>query len=422
MRVSVCLLLMAACVLGAMMFLPAATAKEAPPPSGKALKALAQEYLGGDFATRTRLRARLDQELGTLSASQSRKLARDLLKIARKMPPRIGKSGRNYLLGKERGKYLVSGKPGKALFVGLHGGGEGSGSAESVPMSGGGWWWVYPEVLEKTARGWTDSGTEEFVVQLIDAAKRTGKVDPDRIYICGHSMGGFGSWHIGAHHADTFAGIGAFAGAPIPIWEDGGTKDDNVVKDIQAGVLPNLFNIRLHVYQSLDDQNVPPGENQKAIELLHELKKEFPDGFDFRYEEVDGRGHGGPPGGYMPDLKWLAEHKRNARPKTFLWQPHLPNKRQFYWVYWDRPELDAILEVRAKEGNVCEITVHQGEEDLTGLSVLVGAPLFDLDQDIVVKVNGEERFKGKTERRLSTLLLTLPRFDEKLLFDARIDL
>ena len=39
-------------------------------------------------------------------------------------------------------------------------------------------------------------------------------VDPKRIYLTGHSMGGYGTWTLGAIHADLFAGLAAFAGAP----------------------------------------------------------------------------------------------------------------------------------------------------------------------------------------------------------------
>jgi len=52
----------------------------------------------------------------------------------------------------------------------------------------------------------------------------------------------------------------------------------------------------------------------------------------------------------------------------------------------------------------------------------LGAPLFDLDDDVIVRVNGEERFRGKVARTFSTLLMTLPRYDPDLLFDARVDL
>ena len=64
----------------------------------------------------------------------------------------------------------------------------------------------------------------------------------------------------------------------------------------------------------------------------------------------------------------------------------------------------------------------EGSGDVTGLSVLLGQPLVDLSKEVVVRVNGKERFRGVVPRTLSTLLLTLPRNDAGLLFDARVDL
>jgi hypothetical protein len=40
------------------------------------------------------------------------------------------------------------------------------------------------------------------------------------------------------------------------------------VVGIVDGVIPNLRNVRLAIYQSDDDPQVPPGANRKAVELL----------------------------------------------------------------------------------------------------------------------------------------------------------
>lgn len=398
-----------------------AGAGDAKPPRGKALKKAVIAYLDADRGTRHRMRKQWDETLAPLDAKKLPALRKELLKIAGKHGPKLARAGTHYLLDEEqkRGKYIASGKPAKTLFISLHGGGAGSGTASAF-MGGGGWWWIYPEVLEKTEHGWTDSGTEQFVMALIEAAKRTGKVDPNRIYITGHSMGGFGSWTIGAHHADVFAGIAPYAGAPTCVKDERDVSGPYVA--VQPGVLPNLFTMPLHFFQSGDDKNVPPEANDFAHKALLELKKKWPDGFPFRYDRVEGRGHAPPQEGYLPSQKWLASHVRNPRPAAFLWQPVLPWKKHFYWVYWDRAEMEAILEVRALEGNVVDIKTHEGSGDVSGLSVLVGPPLFDVKQEVTVRVNGEQLFKGAVQHTFSTLMLTLVRNDPGLLFDARIDL
>jgi dienelactone hydrolase len=394
------------------------------PPTGKALGQLVERYLGGDWQERARIRRELDTQVGPLDPDTLPKLRAELLKLALKQGKKLGRSGTNHFFDKEskRGTYIVSGTPTRALFIGLHGGGEGAGSAASAAgaMGGGkGWGWIFPEVLEKTERGWTDSGTEEFVLELIQAAKRTWKIDPDRIYITGHSMGGFGSWTIGAHHADMFAGVAPYAGAPIPLYTD---RSQKTIREIQPGILPAFFNLALHVYQSGDDKNVPPEPNDFAMAALKGLKAKWPDGFNFRYDRVEGRGHAAPKEGYRPSQKWLASHARNPRPRAFLWQPVLDWKRQQYWIHWDRLELEALLEFRVHDGNRISITPHSGSGDVEGMSVLLAPELLDLDKEVVVTADGEELFRGKPVHRLSTLLMTLPRLDDRLLFSARADL
>src|SRR5688572_19478376 len=213
---------LSAAILASLLTAPLAAdppAKGAKPPAGKELRALVERYLAADAVTRRAIRAEVDAAYAPLSAEALPALRKELLQAARKVGPKIEFAGTNTLLPGERGKYIAAGKPGGVLMIGLHGGGAGSGEAESAAgaMGGGGWCWLYPEVLQKTEHGWTDSGTEEFVMALIDAAKRSGKVDPDRIYITGHSMGGYGTWTLGAHHADVFGGAAAYAGAPSPI-------------------------------------------------------------------------------------------------------------------------------------------------------------------------------------------------------------
>ena len=402
----------------------AARAGEGKIPKGKALKQLVHAYLDANFVERAKMRKTWDEELAPIDPKALPKLRKELLKITHKYGRKLAKGGTHNFYedvkGKQGpGKYIIGSKPGKALFISLHGGGAGSGTA-SAYMGGGGWGWIYPQVLKATEHGWTDAGTEEFVMELIEAAKRTWKIDPNRIYITGHSMGGYGSWTLGAHHADVFGGIAAYAGAPQCINKPGGGKEEYIA--VTPGIIPNLYTMPLHFFQSGDDRNVHPAANDMAHEVLKEIKEQFPEGFNYRYDRVEGRGHAAPSEGYLPSQKWVASHPRNPRPKRFLWQPVLTWKRHFYWVYWSRPELESMIEVRTTGDNIIEIETHEGSGDVDSLSVLLGDPLVDLAKPVTIKVNGEQRFQGTVERTFSTLMMTLPRNDPHLLFDARADI
>lgn len=320
-----------------------------------------------------------------------------------------------------RGRYLVGGetKKPKGLALALHGGGLGSGDAGSAASAYGpaltklGWVMVAPEVLEKTEHGWTDSGTEEFVLDLVDAALRTWKIDPDRVYFVGHSMGGYGSWTLGAHHADRVAAIAPSAGAPTPIFSHAGGP----IVDVVEGVIPSLRNVFVSIYQSLDDPQVPPGPNRAAARLLGEAAQRW-GGFAHDYWEVDGRGHAEPPGGHEAQLRKIAERVRTPVPERLVWQPVLRWKRQFHWLWWDQPVFGATL-VADLDRAANRVRI-QCDKPTDGLYVLLDGRVLDLAKDVEVEVGGQHVFRGRAVPSLATLVRTSDHPDPKLQFVAEV--
>ena len=54
--------------------------------------------------------------------------------------------------------------------------------------------------------------SETDVMNVIDIVRAEYAIDPDRIYLMGHSMGGFGTWWLGQKHADLWAAIAPMSG------------------------------------------------------------------------------------------------------------------------------------------------------------------------------------------------------------------
>jgi predicted peptidase len=78
---------------------------------------------------------------------------------------------------------------------------------------------------------------DETLDRLIDHAVSTYAVDPERIYVTGHSMGGRGTWLLAYKHPEKLAAIVPMSDAPlddawarqvakVPAWVFHGTKDD----------------------------------------------------------------------------------------------------------------------------------------------------------------------------------------------------
>jgi hypothetical protein len=321
-----------------------------------------------------------------------------------------------------RGRHMVSGKGDKGLVLGLHGGGAGAGDcgqaqgAFAGAVNDAGMRGLYPEVLKKTEYGWTDPPeTEKWVMELLKCARLTWGIDANRVYVTGHSMGGYGTWTYGSIYADVFAGAAAFAGAPTMYWKKGGKDRD--ADAVTEGYLPNFRNLPFFVYQSLDDPNVPSAANVFAMGEMKKLHDADPAGWTFVYEQVDGRKHAFPEKGPGPGVAWATSHVRDPRPEKIVWQPTRAWKTTFYWLRWSEPWIGAgVVATVDRAKNAVDVVV---KAPLTGtpmkteaeraphvatLSVYLDEKLLDLSKEVTVAVDGKVRCRVKPTLSLATLV------------------
>ena len=333
------------------------------------------------------------QDVDLTKASIYKKWLKIISKSSAKATTLLPKKKGEYFFweNSQRGFYIIGGetsKP-KGLLIGMHGGGVGSGDAHGSAgaMDSAakelGWLAIFPEVIEKTERGWTDSGTEEWVMQLIDMAIVTYDIDPNHVYLSGHSMGGYGSWTLGAHHADRVAALAPSAGAPTPVYD----YEGNLI-EIQSGVVANLRNTPMVVFQSTDDPRVPPDANQAAVKEVAKFKKRFGGYADFTYWEVTDRQHGYPKGGMLALLNKIKDFKRDVHQTHIVWQPTLDWKTQFFWLYWPKPVANVIIE--AEFNKTTNTFVITSDAALTGLEILLSQQMVDFSREVIVEFNGSE--------------------------------
>lgn len=60
---------------------------------------------------------------------------------------------------------------------------------------------------------WNQEGVYKYIDAVVAAARKRYNIDPERIFLGGHSMGGFGAYHLGQVMADRFAGVWMSSGA-----------------------------------------------------------------------------------------------------------------------------------------------------------------------------------------------------------------
>ncbi len=134
------------------------------------------------------------------------------------------------------------------------------------------------------------ASAERDVLDVIEEMKREFSIDEDRVYLTGHSMGGYGTWSIAVNHPDIFAAI-----API----SGGGNPFVTAKLKAAAHIPQL------VIHGDNDPTVPVEESRKMVKAAREL------GIKVKYNEIPGGDHSNI---VVPGLKdvfdWFDEHRR----------------------------------------------------------------------------------------------------------------
>jgi mannose-6-phosphate isomerase-like protein (cupin superfamily) len=140
---------------------------------------------------------------------------------------------------------------------------------------------------------------EQDVLDVLAEVRRDYRIDANRIYLMGHSMGGYGTWSVAMAHPDLFAALG-----PI----SGGGDTAGMVK---------IKGIPEYVVHGDDDRTVPVTQSRRMVEAGKAA------GANIMYVEVPGGSHvsvAAP--SFAPMLDFFAKQERGGA-QTATGQ-HLP--------------------------------------------------------------------------------------------------
>ncbi|MBM4035590.1 MAG: hypothetical protein FJ291_27940, partial [Planctomycetes bacterium] len=260
--------------------------------------------------------------------------------------------------------------------------------------------WV---VASPDGRGNTDYKLwgELDVVRVVEEVKKHLSIDPDRVVLYGFSMGGSGSWQVGVHFPDLFAGLGPVCGnADHRVWErewSWGERNPTWMSPRKAWVeatespaffAENLINLPSMPLHGDKDNVVPCGHSRSmAAELLKV-------GAPCNYVEIPGAGHGVPGDKIAEMLKWLRDQKRDPWPRRVVFKTAWRRHPGAYWVRlhrFERPFTFARLEAEAVDKSFVRVKTENLEE----FSLQLAAPLFDAGGPVRVSVDGAEQYRGK---------------------------
>ena len=378
--------------------------------------------------------------LEPIQAAAVAPLVERMIEARRKHGPKLEKKGTAYFYDEatKNGLYIVTkGKKGGGLLLSLHGGGEGQGDAGSAhgtwaTASAQGFTVISPEVMQKVSSAWNQQPEERMVLELIDAAKRTFEIDPLRICIAGHSMGGDGSWMIGGRNADLFAAASPLAGSVMPYMREGSLNRIDTPLDhyegLTEGVVPNLMHVPYHIHHSDDDRNEAVHPDDIATKYLKRLQELFPGYYRFTYDRVSGIGHALPSNGVKPIVKWMAEQRRVTYPKEVVWETWWPWKRRMYWLFHHEPKSAWRYHAKLVGENHIDVTATskpapgRKEPEEMELRVLLSPEMVDLSAPVKITSGDAVLFEGPVSRSLWALMISAGRrMDPTDVYEAFVD-
>lgn len=235
-------------------------------------------------------------------------------------------------------------KANDALFFSVHGAGvEAIGQAQAYKAKD---WGTLVAPTNRRPRGfnWEDWGRLD-ALEVLSLAKQTLQPDSQRIYLTGHSMGGHGTWFLGATYPDKWAAIAPCAGYPtlkgygsadgiVP--EKGRNEMENTLlrASNQSDVIAYATNYKplgVYVLHGDADRTVPVHYARQMREVLGQFHP------NFSYYEYPGGSHwyGDESVDWKPLFDYFKWHKRKADTAvhTIDFKTANPNiSASYYWA------------------------------------------------------------------------------------------
>ena len=303
-------------------------------------------------------------------------------------------------------------KEGYPVFLYLHGSGPranewATGLKLAKHFNDGPSMYIVPQIPQEGEwyRWWQRSKqwTWEKVLRIILSMP---EVDKNRIYVFGISEGGYGSQRLASFYADYWAAAGPMAGGE-PLINAPVENLAHVPLSFLTGDRDFMF------YRHLLTKTT--GEKLDSMQRIH------PDEYVHRVKLLEGYGHSID---YTPTTPWLAQHKRNAQPRHFLWENFEMDglKRNAFYnlqVLEEEDEFRTKYEFTANADNSIDIKVDAVKynptwkdprwginmlfsKDFTPaqhghLRIFLSDQLVDLKKKVTVRINGKEVFNGKVK-------------------------
>ncbi len=155
---------------------------------------------------------------------------------------------------------------------------------------------------------WSQSPMDDLAMKALEAATKEFHGDPQRTYVTGLSMGGYGTWHLAGKYPGRFAAIVPICGGILmpDISREQSPDDAKPYTDAASKIGKNT---PVWIFHGGDDPAVPVAESRRMNEAMKALDA------DVHYTEYPGVGHNSWDNAYTEAelMTWLFSKSSNVR-------------------------------------------------------------------------------------------------------------
>jgi pimeloyl-ACP methyl ester carboxylesterase len=305
------------------------------------------------------------------------------------------------------------GSRGRGTVIYLHGGGGSSGARDNEITWG---WGVSRTAMltcastrlltrclakdDSAVNAWVLPHEVQSVGTVLDAYLRSADADPDRIYLVGHSMGGYGAWVFASIEPDRYGAIVNVAGAT------------------HTATYENFCNVDFATFVGLKDHR--SAKAKEGMDALKALGDKEPGYYRAHWAAYPDKDHDIGASQYKDIDAYLRPLKRQAYPRRVVWHPVVDWKKRFYNLGMAQP-IPRKTAIRAEMGEDNMVTVTSSGAD--ALTVYLNDRLVDFEKDVVVMWNERRVFAGRLGPGLDVILETLAdRCDSGMFYTAKVEL
>jgi dienelactone hydrolase len=219
---------------------------------------------------------------------------------------------------------------------------------------------------------------EEDVLAVLHKMQSRYSIDPDRVYLTGSSMGGYGTWFIGLNYPDLFAAISP--ACPPSIMK--GTPFVNTISPIEY--IANAQNLPARIYHGAMDSAVNVNNSRQMVGKLKELN------YDFVYKEYPDVGHdvwnqAEADSGRLP---WLLNYTRNLYPAKIRHKAFYLRYGKAYWLQiTGKDRWNEFSEIQGEVVGANELRIHT--DNVSSFFVDLRHPSLKHDKSLNVVINGK---------------------------------